>query len=288
MSNCDGPNYNSEPPERPRDIPPASISITPVEPGPEPLDDMGLPEGPPTQPFVYPPYRPPLHWTDIAKVVLGIIGFVIATIMLTTVFGYKATVVVFFVTLGLIGLRMKRGSVDAAEAEIADKITEGVTPSKRISKGVYPGEQVLWEGREHPISMLKWMSITLLVAAATLWIGASANNAGLVVVVWLILAIGAAVRVYMWDHDRLAVTNKRLLMVTGIFTTKYPSMPLSKLTDESLILPWHGKLLAKLRIIYVSYGTILVESAGQDQALRTIFVQSAVPLNKFIMERVLE
>lgn len=289
MSSCEGPKYNNDPPpERPRDIPPASVSITPVEA--EPLDDMGLPEGPPTEPFVYPPYRPPLSWTEIAGRVLGTAAVVIMVVFMITVIGPVVVVAAVSIGIILLGLRLWRGSLKDAEDEMAGIIaeTQSVTASKQISKGVYDGEEVLWETREHPISMLKWMGISLITAVAALWIGISGNMPMLILIVWLVVAIGAAGRIYMWNYERLAVTDQRLLATQGIFTTSLLTMPYGKLTDESLILPWHSRLLAKLRIVNLEYGVIVVESAGQHQVLSRIwFVWNAVPLNKLIMKRVL-
>jgi uncharacterized membrane protein YdbT with pleckstrin-like domain len=58
------------------------------------------------------------------------------------------------------------------------------------------------------------------------------------------------------------VTSQRLLLATGVVRKSVKMMPLSKVTDMSFNRSAMGRLLG--------YGTFVVESAGQDQALRTI------------------
>lgn len=69
-----------------------------------------------------------------------------------------------------------------------------------------------------------------------------------------------------WNHERFAVTDKRVLLVSGLFTTRLAVMPLSKVTDMTYERSPTGRLFG--------YGTFIMESAGQDQALsRVDFVQ---------------
>jgi membrane protein YdbS with pleckstrin-like domain len=65
-----------------------------------------------------------------------------------------------------------------------------------------------------------------------------------------------------WSHETLIVTDKRLLLLTGIFSRKVAIMPLVKVTDLTFYRSSTGLLLG--------YGKFIVESAGQDQALSTI------------------
>jgi uncharacterized membrane protein YdbT with pleckstrin-like domain len=68
--------------------------------------------------------------------------------------------------------------------------------------------------------------------------------------------------VLSWWVQRLVVTDKRILMTTGVFTTKALMMPISKLTDLTYERTVNGRMLG--------YGTLIVESAGQIQALNKI------------------
>ena len=65
-----------------------------------------------------------------------------------------------------------------------------------------------------------------------------------------------------WAVDYFVVTSERLLLTTGVFTRQVNMMPLTKVTDMSFNRTFSGRLLG--------YGTFVVESAGQDQALRNI------------------
>ncbi|MGH3951306.1 MAG: PH domain-containing protein [Pseudonocardiaceae bacterium] len=65
-----------------------------------------------------------------------------------------------------------------------------------------------------------------------------------------------------WWVETLVVTDKRFIMTTGVFTTKVLMMPISKVTDLTYKRTAWGRMLG--------YGTMVVESAGQIQALNHI------------------
>src|SRR5215469_16973687 len=65
-----------------------------------------------------------------------------------------------------------------------------------------------------------------------------------------------------WAVDYFVITSDRILLTSGVFTRSVAMMPLSKVTDMSFHRSFAGRLLG--------YGQFVVESAGQDQALRTI------------------
>lgn len=65
-----------------------------------------------------------------------------------------------------------------------------------------------------------------------------------------------------WRHDHFVVTDKRVLMVTGLITMRVGMMPLLKVTDMTYERSWLGRRL--------HYGAFVLESAGQDQALHRI------------------
>ena len=68
--------------------------------------------------------------------------------------------------------------------------------------------------------------------------------------------------VLFWWVERIVVTDQRILMTTGLFTTKVLMMPIGKVTDLSYERTLNGRMLG--------YGTMVVESAGQIQALNRI------------------
>lgn len=69
-------------------------------------------------------------------------------------------------------------------------------------------------------------------------------------------------RVVEWRADWFVVTDRRLLLRSGIVTRRVAMMPLIKVTDMSYSRPPVGRVLG--------YGEIVIESAGHDQALRRI------------------
>jgi len=58
------------------------------------------------------------------------------------------------------------------------------------------------------------------------------------------------------------VTSQRFVLATGVITRKVNMMPLSKVTDMSFQRTTLGRILG--------YGEFILESAGQDQALRVV------------------
>jgi uncharacterized membrane protein YdbT with pleckstrin-like domain len=65
-----------------------------------------------------------------------------------------------------------------------------------------------------------------------------------------------------WWVEKFIVTDKRVLLVTGIAYRKVAIMPLIKVTDLTYNRSPMGMTLG--------YGEFVVESAGQDQALRNV------------------
>ncbi|MGW3467212.1 PH domain-containing protein [Saccharopolyspora sp. NPDC000995] len=78
----------------------------------------------------------------------------------------------------------------------------------------------------------------------------------------LITLIRFAYQVLDWYVERVVVTDKRFLITSGIFTTNVAMMPITKVTDLTFARTMMGRILG--------YGTLVVESAGQIQALNRI------------------
>ena len=80
------------------------------------------------------------------------------------------------------------------------------------------------------------------------------------------LALAAVLRftlkVILWWIERIVITDKRVMLAQGIITHKVGMMPLSKVTDLTFERTLDGRMLG--------YGSIIVESAGQIQALNQI------------------
>jgi uncharacterized membrane protein YdbT with pleckstrin-like domain len=65
-----------------------------------------------------------------------------------------------------------------------------------------------------------------------------------------------------WYVEVFIVTNRRVLLVSGLFTRRVAIMPLIKVTDLTFEQTATGQLLG--------YGSFIIESAGQHQALARI------------------
>lgn len=80
------------------------------------------------------------------------------------------------------------------------------------------------------------------------------------VALYFILKLGW--NVLEWSNDHFVITDKRIFELSGVLTRNVASLPLGKLTDLTYRRTVGGRLLG--------YGTLIVETAGQDQALSRI------------------
>jgi len=84
-------------------------------------------------------------------------------------------------------------------------------------------------------------------------------------IIWLaaLAMIGRVIwQILEWNNDRFIVTSRRIMLVTGLITRKVAMMPLPRVTDMT----YNRSLMGRI----FGWGTFVVESAGQDQALRVI------------------
>jgi hypothetical protein len=141
-------------------------------------------------------------------------------------------------------------------------------PTTLVSRYLFPTERYRGEWKRHWIHL----STPLLIGiGSTLLLGYLAgfltrqNIDGLVtasVLIWLGVMGWVAWKVGDWYFDRFILTNKRVMVVNGIVTRKVAMMPLLRVTDMKYEQSALGRML--------SYGTFVLESAGQDQALREV------------------
>lgn len=79
---------------------------------------------------------------------------------------------------------------------------------------------------------------------------------------WFVVVGRALWKILEWRHDWFVATDKRLILTYGLLTHKVAMMPLAKVTDMSYNRSPIGRMLG--------YGTFVMESAGQDQALHSV------------------
>ncbi|SNY05557.1 PH domain-containing protein [Paractinoplanes atraurantiacus] len=141
-------------------------------------------------------------------------------------------------------------------------------PTTLVARYLFPTERYRGEWKRHWISLTGPLGIG---AGATLALGYLAgfltrqNVTGLVtvaVLIWLGVISWVAWKVFDWYFDRFILTNKRVMVVNGIVTRRVAMMPLLRVTDMKYEQSALGRML--------SYGTFVLESAGQDQALREV------------------
>lgn len=89
-------------------------------------------------------------------------------------------------------------------------------------------------------------------------------------------------KVLDWRTERLIVTNRRLLLITGVLNRKVAVMPMRKVTDLTFETSLVGRLLRER-----GWATFIFESAGQDQALhRVTFVPTPIAFFRVLSSQI--
>jgi uncharacterized membrane protein YdbT with pleckstrin-like domain len=146
-------------------------------------------------------------------------------------------------------------------------IAPGGTPPAEVNKYLLPHEQQVITVRRHPAVLFGPMLLTLggLIAAVGLSDTILKGRTSLVYLVWIgwgILLVRLVWKALGWAVDYFVVTSQRMILTSGVLTRKVAMMPLAKVTDMSFERSFGGRLFG--------YGDFILESAGQDQALRTV------------------
>ncbi|MEJ7727570.1 MAG: PH domain-containing protein [Actinomycetes bacterium] len=129
-----------------------------------------------------------------------------------------------------------------------------------------PDENVLISTRRHPVAWLTPLMAALValivafVLAGRLPAGSAA--AGMLELLGLATVPFAIWAFLEWYFDRFVITDGRVMLFHGIVARRVAMMPVLKVTDLTYEVPALGLLLR--------YCNLEIESAGQDQALRTI------------------
>ncbi len=136
-----------------------------------------------------------------------------------------------------------------------------------LRRYLLPGETPAAEIRHHAIVLLKPALVLLLATLLALWLDLSVSEArsGILPYVWFawLIALGwSAWQWIEWRNTRIVATDKRIVLFEGWLNHKVSMMPLKKVTDMGYERSILGRILG--------YGTFVLESAGQDQALSQI------------------
>lgn len=146
-------------------------------------------------------------------------------------------------------------------------MARGGPRSRILDRYVLSGERVVVATRHHWGMLLEPVVTTAAAALAVAWLVVQAGPAvgdGVLLLwwLWLVLVVRLAWKVLEWRNEWFVATDKRLLLLYGLITHKVAMMPLTKVTDMNYGRSPVGRVLG--------YGQFLLESAGQDQALRQI------------------
>ncbi|MFG3342706.1 PH domain-containing protein [Glycomyces sp. NPDC048151] len=144
-------------------------------------------------------------------------------------------------------------------------------PSPISARYLFPTEKYRGEWRRHWIHLMPWYVVGTL---ATFIMGLasgmltksdydSRSTAVMVtVLVWLAILGFVGWKILDWYMDRFILTNKRIMLIQGVITRSVAMMPLGRVTDMKYSQTPMGRML--------NYGEFIIESAGQDQALRNV------------------
>lgn len=126
------------------------------------------------------------------------------------------------------------------------------------------GEDVVLSVHLHASALIRPVAEAVLVVAVGFWfatIGVPVLDV-LAVVAFAGALLRLAWTVAAWAAERIVLTDRRIFKLGGLLSRRVDSMPLRRVTDFSYRRSPLGMVLG--------YGTFVVETAGQEQALSRI------------------
>ncbi len=137
---------------------------------------------------------------------------------------------------------------------------------REVDEYLLPTERRVIRVRQHWAVMMNHVSSTALFLLA-LVIGERLLPDSVLIdnLAWylaLVSVLRFTVLTILWWIERIVITDKRVMLAQGIITHNVGMMPLGKVTDLTFQRTLGGRMFG--------YGTIVVESAGQIQALNRI------------------
>jgi Bacterial PH domain len=134
-----------------------------------------------------------------------------------------------------------------------------------LQRYLLPHEDVSVVIRRHPAMLLRYILEALaglIIAGVLSDLIANGTIRTVIWCAWLIGLSRLAFKTFEWSDEYFAVTSVRVILVHGITVRRVDMMPLKKITDLTLNRSLLGRMLG--------YGTVVLESAGQDQALSSV------------------
>lgn len=139
---------------------------------------------------------------------------------------------------------------------------------RMLQRYTVPGDRdIVFVTRKHWVTIAEPIATALVAGVVMLLLVARLSEgfpeAGVVaLLLWLALMGRAFYRLVEWQFAWFGATRRRLILTYGLLNRKVAMMPLEKVTDMSYARSALGQVLG--------YGEFVLESAGQDQALRTV------------------
>ena len=136
-----------------------------------------------------------------------------------------------------------------------------------VNRYLLPHERQVISVHEHPAVLIGPIALVLLGLgiAGVLSNYVAHGNADAILIIWglwVLLLLWFAFKVWDWSVNYFVVTSHRLILAKGVIVRNVGMLPLTKVTDMSFQRTTIGRILG--------YGEFIVESAGQDQALRNV------------------
>src|ERR1700753_2780768 len=132
-----------------------------------------------------------------------------------------------------------------------------------VNKYLLPHERQCIPDLQHPAVLIRPIVEVLVGLAIAGWLSNVVHNGTAILVIWVLwglLFLRLAVKVFEWTETYFVVTSQRFLLTTGLVVKKVNMMPLTKVTDMSFQRSTMGRILG--------YGEFILESAGPEQALK--------------------
>jgi membrane protein YdbS with pleckstrin-like domain len=144
---------------------------------------------------------------------------------------------------------------------------DAIARHRVLRRYLLDGERVVTAVHPHWAKVAEPVASAALGLVLALWLDsilpASVGHAADVLWwLWILIVVRTAWRLVEWRHDWFVATDKRLILTYGLVAQKVAMMPLSKVTDMSYNRSPIGRV--------AGFGTFVMESAGQDQALRRV------------------
>jgi membrane protein YdbS with pleckstrin-like domain len=143
----------------------------------------------------------------------------------------------------------------------------GAAGARHYTTNLLPTERVVAAERRHWARLIEPVATVVVGLVVAVWLDTTIPLGvpvahDLVWLAWLAAVVRLAYRYFEWRTDWFVATDKRLILTYGLLTRRVAMMPLRKVTDMS----YNRSVLGRL----VGYGEFVLESAGQEQALRKV------------------